>query len=162
MAGHSAGGDGITNPKTCSFEQATTSSKIIRERNAFQSSRDTVSWYTEKLKINKGEVLTELLIKEDGKTTMSGVLVESPIGSRDKTAYLAGDTSIELKEALVILLDLCIDCLDCQHLAFVVERSRALELLNDLKWVGFRLINPDIIVRDKAVFEDYVCMGLDL
>lgn len=162
MAQPSVGGDGIIHPKSCSFEQASTDSKSLRERKAFKGSRETVSWFTEKLQIEESEVLTEVLIKEDGKATMKGVLVESPVGSQDKTIYLVGDTTIEMKEALVILLDLCIDCLNCQHLAFAVERSKASEVLNDLKWVGFELVSPERVVKDKSIVDQYVFMAIDL
>lgn len=162
MAGRSAGGDAINTLKSCSVEQASANLKDTCERSVFQDGRSVRAWFTRNLKIDDSKVITELSIKEDGCTTMRGVLVDKSKNGLDKTVYLLGDTRIEMKEALVILLDLCIDCLGCQHLAFGIRRSQAPEILNDLKWVGFELINPDLILKDKTLIQEYVFVGMDL
>lgn len=106
--------------------------------------------------------MNEVVIKEEGRVTMTGVLVESIGSSVERTIYLTGDSSLEMKEALVILLDLCIECLNCQHLAFAIDRHKATSILNDLRWVGFELINPDLLVKDKSILDNHVFVGIEL
>lgn len=162
MARHSAGGDGTTGSKSCSSEQASMGFRSSRERRTFETNRISASWFTTNLKIDGREVITDVTIKEDGCMILSGTVVESNVDGPSRTIYFLAYTTIQVKEALVTLLDLCIECLGCQHLAFAVKRSEAVAVLENLRWVGFSLINPDVIVKNRSVLEDYVFMGIDL
>lgn len=144
------------------MEQASTRLQDTCERSVFENGRKWVTWFTDKLQIEQSEVMNEVVIKEEGRVTMTGVLVESIGSSVERTIYLTGDSSLEMKEALVILLDLCIECLNCQHLAFAVDRHKATSILNDLRWVGFELINPDLLVKDKSILDNHVFVGIEL
>lgn len=144
------------------MEQASTRLQDTCERSVFENGRKWATWFTDKLQIEQSEVMNEVVIKEEGRVTMTGVLVESIGSSVERTIYLTGDSSLEMKEALVILLDLCIECLNCQHLAFAVDRHKATSILNDLRWVGFELINPDLLVKDKSILDNHVFVGIEL
>lgn len=163
MEERSAGGDGTTRTKSCSFEQASTSLRSPRERRSLEGCRRSASWLTTHFKIDRKKIITEIVIKEDGCVTLTGALVEIPGASGGRALYLSPHTTaIEVKETLVILLDLCIECFDCQHLAFAVQRTDVVKVLQDFKWVGFTLVNPEVIEKDKSLADEYVFIGVDL
>jgi len=61
-----------------------------------------------------------------------------------------GWAGIEVKEGLVALLDLAIECLGCATLVLCVDRTHPHigSLIRDLGWIGFDLV-PSIVADSK-------------
>lgn len=126
--------------------------------------RSISSWWIDHVQLRLGEIQAEVTIKEDGKVSMTGVIVADCDG--EKTLYVTGGTNIQLKEGLVVLLDLALDCLGCQHLVIAIDRqalgNELQTVLHDLSWVGFTLVNPQQILIDTSLMDVYCFVALEL
>ncbi|ORY84214.1 ornithine decarboxylase antizyme-domain-containing protein [Protomyces lactucae-debilis] len=162
--GGSAAGDVASVAKSCAKQQATFRSAHLGERQVSLSERNISSWYTQHIKLEKGEIQSEVVIKEEGKVSMTGVIEVDAEG--DRTLYVTGSTNIQLKDGLVVLLDLALDCLQCQHLVIAIDRQALGKelpvVLHDLSWVGFTPIAPQKILKDAALTDKFCFVALDL
>lgn len=158
LTGHRGAGDAPFGPKTCSLQASIYPTGMGEKHTSMEYRRD---WFLETLKIETGDVLTDIVIAE-GNSKSYGVVVEH---NTARTLYFCGTSQLQAKEGLVILLDLAIDCLDCNNIVLILERQsfagKLESILHDLSWVGFELLAPESIAKVHCS-EEYLFIGMEL
>ncbi len=101
--GDSAGPEAQAELSRAPVEPATILLPSTRERRSGieESVSSIKDWWTQKLKISTGDVISELSIQEDGKSAWNGVIVDRPVGTR--TLYLHGDVRTYITKILAML-----------------------------------------------------------